>query len=172
MLAPSIPQVLKTFRPQGGDKPLGSFCVTVYILGFCIGPLLLGPLSDIYGRTTLLRSCIIFFLLFTIACAKSTSLDMLITFRFFAGIFGGAPMSIGGAVVADMFPSGKRGRPMACYTFGTMMGPTLGPVLGGIINGTLGWRWVFWIASILVWPVNNLEVSANILTRPEYAPPD
>lgn len=53
MLAPSVPQVLATFRPDGGDKSLGSFSVTVYILGFCIGPLLLAPLTDIYGRARL-----------------------------------------------------------------------------------------------------------------------
>jgi multidrug resistance protein len=150
MLAPSVPQVLQTFRPNGGDKTLGSFCVTVYILGFCVGPLLFGPLSDVYGRATLLRLCITFFTILTVACAVASSLEMLITFRFLAGIFGGAPMAIGGAVVADMYPSGSRGRAMACYSVGTMLGPTLGPVLGGVIDGTLGWRWVFGFASILV----------------------
>lgn len=147
MLAPTIPQVLETF---GGARALGSFSVTVYILGFCFGPLLLGPLSDVYGRTLLLRICITLFLILTAACALSTSLAMLIAFRFFAGIFGGAPMAIGGAVISDLYPSGSLGRPMAAYSFGTMMGPTIGPVLGSVINGSLGWRWVFWFASILV----------------------
>jgi multidrug resistance protein len=141
MLAPGVPQVLHTFRPGGGDKFLGSFCVTVYILGFCVGPLLFAPLTDMYGRTAMLRTCILFFTALTVACALSTSLEVLIAFRFLEGIFGGAPMAIGGAVVSDMYPSGSRGRPMACYALGTMLGPTLGPVLGGIINGTLGWRW-------------------------------
>jgi MFS family permease len=50
MLAPSVPQVLQKFRPDGSDKYLGSFSVTVYILGFVVGPLLLGPLTDIMGR--------------------------------------------------------------------------------------------------------------------------
>jgi multidrug resistance protein len=150
MLAPSVPQVLETFRPDGSDRALGSFCVTVYILGFCVGPLLLGPLSDVYGRATLLRFCIVFFTVLTVACAVASSLEMLIAFRFLAGMFGGAPMAIGGAVIADMYPSGARGRPMAWYSAGTMLGPTLGPVLGGLIDGTLGWRWVFRIASILV----------------------
>lgn len=58
-------------------------------------------------------------------------------------------MAIGGAVIADMYPPGERMRPMACYSAGTMLGPTLGPVLGGITTGSLDWRWVFWIASIL-----------------------
>lgn len=150
MLAPSVPQVLSTFRPGGGDKSLGSFSVTVYILGFCIGPLLLAPLTDIYGRTRLYRVYIVGYIILTVACALSPSLEALIILRFFAGCFGGAPMAIGGAVIADMYAPGERMRPMACYSAGTMLGPTLGPVLGGIITGRLDWRWVFWIASILV----------------------
>jgi len=156
MLAPSVPQVLETFRPDGGDKSLGSFCVTVYILGFCVGPLFLAPLSDVYGRTALYRFYIAAYLALTVGCALSPSLEALITLRFFAGCFGGAPMAIGGAVLADMYPPGKRGGPMACYSAGTMLGPTLGPVLGGIITGRLDWRWVFWIATILVCPSNRL----------------
>lgn len=149
MLAPSIPQVLQRFRPDGSDKFLGSFSVTVYILGFTVGPLLFGPLTDLVGRISILRFTASLFLIFTVACALCTSLTMLIMFRFVAGCFGGAPMAIGGGVVSDLYPSGQRSRPMAWYSVGTMLGPTLGPVLGGLITGGIGWRWVFWIASIL-----------------------
>ena len=149
MLAPSVPQVMATFRPNG-DKFLGSFCVSVYILGFCVGPLFLAPLTDVYGRTILYRIYIVVYITMTIACALSPSLEALIVFRFLAGCFGGAPMAIGGAVVADMYPPGKLGGPMACYSAGTMLGPTLGPVLGGVITGRIDWRWVFWIAAMLV----------------------
>lgn len=166
MLAPSIPQVLETFRLDGSDKHLGSFTVTVYILGFCVGPLLFGPLTDIYGRIKILRFTTVMFLVFTIACAVSSSLEMLIGFRFIAGCFGGAPMAIGGGVVSDLYISGQRARAMAWYTVGTLLGPTLGPVLGGIITGGLGWRWIFWIASILVslFHMSNYRSSHDSLT--------
>jgi multidrug resistance protein len=150
MLAPSVPQVLETFRPDGGDKSLGSFCVTAYMLGFCFGPIALAPMTDLYGRTSIYRLAAVFFLLFTMACALSPTLEALIIFRFFAGCFGGTPMAIGGAVVADMYPPGERSKPMAFYAAGTMLGPTIGPVLGGVITGSLGWRWVFRFATILV----------------------
>ena len=150
MLAPSVPQVLETFRPDGSGRALGSFCVTVYIMGFCFGPLILAPLTDSYGRKAVYRVSSLFFAVLTIACALSPSLESLIAFRFLAGCFGGAPMAIGGAVIADMYPLGQRGTPMAFYSAGTMMGPTIGPVVGGAVSGSLGWRWVFWVASILV----------------------
>lgn len=150
MLVPSVPQVLQEFRPDGGDKYLGSFSVTVYILGFVVGPLLFGPLTDLMGRITILRFTATLYLIFTVACALSSSLPMLIVFRFIAGCFGGAPMAIGGGIVSDLYPPGSRSRPMAWYSVGTMMGPTLGPILGGLVTGGLNWRWVFWIAAILV----------------------
>lgn len=150
MLAPSVPQVLEEFRPNGDDKSLGSFSVTVYILGFCTGPMVIAPLTDIHGRTFIFRTSSLFFLALTLACAFSPSLEALIAFRFFAGCFGGAPMAIGGAVISDMYSPGERDTPLALYAAGTMMGPTLGPVFGGLITGHLGWRWLFRIAAILV----------------------
>ncbi|KAF6843871.1 major facilitator superfamily protein [Colletotrichum musicola] len=149
MLAPSVPQVLQTFRPSGGGEALGSFCVTVYILGFVLGPIALAPLTDLYGRLGIYRLYITLYLCWTVACARSSSLETLIAFRFLAGCFGGAPMAIGRAVVADLYAPESRPGPMAFYSFGTIMGPTLGPVLGGMINGNLGWRWVFWVAAML-----------------------
>lgn len=149
MLAPSVPQVLVEFRPDGSDTFLGTFSVTVYILGFVVGPLLCGPLTDLMGRITILRFTATLYLLLTIACALSTSLTMLIVFRFLAGCFGGAPMAIGGGVASDLYEPSQRTRPMAWYSVGTMMGLALGLVLGGLITGGLNWRWVFWIASIL-----------------------
>lgn len=149
MLAPSVPQMLHEFRPLGNDKFLGLFSVTIYILGFVVGPLLFGPLTDLVGRIYILRLTPTFYLVFTIACALSSSLSMLVAFRFVAGYFGGASMAIGGGVVSDLYPPGQRARPMAWYSVGTMTGPTLGPVLGGVITGGLGWRWAFWIASIM-----------------------
>jgi len=166
MLAPSVPQVFQTLRPDGSDKFLGSFCVTVYVLGFVVGPLLFAPLTDSIGRIRVLRFTVTLYLVFTIACAVSTNLPMLIGFRFIAGCFGGAPMAIGGGVVSDLYPSGERGRPMAWYSVGTMMAPALGPVIGGLITGGLNWRWVFWIAAVLVcypsiFPVNAKGIKSG-----------
>ena len=150
MLAASVPQVLQTFRPDGSERFLGSFSVTVYILGFIVGPLLFGPLTDLVGRIAILRFTATFFFISTIACALSPNLSCLIAFRFLAGCFGGAPMAIGGGVVSDLYAAGQRSRAMAWYSVGTMMVLSLGPVLGGLITGGLGWRWVFWIEAILV----------------------
>ena len=69
----------------------------------------------------------VFFLVFTIACAVSSNLNMLIGFRFLAGIAGSAAVTMGGGTVADLFIPQQRGRAMAIWS----MGPLIGPVAVG-----------------------------------------
>lgn len=93
MFAPGVPQLMTEFKSDNIE--LASFVVSVYILGFAIGPLFFAPLSEIYGRLPVYYLCNVGFLAFTIACALATNLNMLIGFRFLAGVFGSAPLTNG-----------------------------------------------------------------------------
>jgi len=93
MFAPGVPQVMKEFKSE--NVLLASFVVSVYVLGFAVGPMFLAPLSEIYGRLPVYHTCNVGFLAFTIACALATNLNMLIGFRFVAGCFGSAPITNG-----------------------------------------------------------------------------
>ncbi|UKZ75779.1 hypothetical protein TrVFT333_003473 [Trichoderma virens FT-333] len=86
---------------------------------------------------------------FVIACAKAPSMNALIVFRFFSGIFGSCPITNGGGTITDMITQEKRGAAMAGFAIGPLLGPVVGPVIGGFITTGLGWRWVFWIMAIL-----------------------
>jgi MFS family permease len=55
----------------------------------------------------------------------------------------GAYRAFGGAVVADLYPPGQRGSPVAIYAAVTMAGPNAGLMLGGVVPRSFGWRWVF-----------------------------
>jgi multidrug resistance protein len=125
------------------NSALGSFVVTVFVLGLAFGPLVFGPLSEIYGRLIVQHVGNIGFLLFTIACALSTSLSMLIGMRLLQGAFAAASLTNGGAIIADMAHQEERGFAMAMYTLGILLGPCVGPVAGGFLSAAKGWRWVF-----------------------------
>lgn len=148
MFAPGVPEVLDEFNSDNAQ--LGSFVVSVYVLGYAFGPLIIAPLSELYGRLVIYHSCNLLFVVFTIACAVSSSLDVLIAFRFLAGTFGSAPLTIGGGTIADIIVQEKRGGYMAIWALGPLMGPVIGPVAGGYVSESLGWRWVFWIIAITV----------------------
>lgn len=93
MFAPGVPELMAEFKSTNIE--LASFVVSVYILGFAVGPLFFAPLSEIYGRAPVYHVCNVLFLLCTIGCALATNLNMFIVFRFLAGTFGSAPLTNG-----------------------------------------------------------------------------
>ncbi|KAA6407354.1 MAG: MFS general substrate transporter [Lasallia pustulata] len=147
MFAPGIPQVMKDFHST--NEQLSSFAVSVYILGYAFGPLLVAPLSELYGRMPVYQTCNVLFVIFTVACAVSSNLNMLIAFRFFEGCVGSAPLTLGGGTIADMIVQEKRGGAMAIFAMGPLLGPVIGPVAGGFLTQAKGWRWVFWVIAIV-----------------------
>ena len=164
MYAPNITDAQEDLETS--DRTLATFSLTIYILGFALGPLLFAPLSELYGRAIVYRACLAAFLVMTAGCGLSQNIEMLVAFRFLAGSFGAAPVAIGGAVVGDLFPVEERGTAMSVYQAGQIISAVVGPPIGGLIGAYLVWRWVFWIVCILVgshaclnWPaVSNLGV--------------
>src|ERR1700712_4571259 len=147
MFAPSVPQLMAEFNST--NEELASFVVSVYVLGFAVGPLVIAPCSEMYGRLILYHICNVLFLLFTVACAISPRLNTLIGFRFLAGFAGAAPMTLGGGTIADLVKQERRGVAMALYTIGPLVGPIVGPMAGRYLAKAKGWRWVFWVLAII-----------------------
>ena len=148
MFAPGVPQLMEDF--ESDNLELASFVVSVYILGYAFGPMAIAPMSELYGRLPVYHVCNIMFVIFTVACAVASNLNMLIAFRFLEGLFGSAPLTIGGGTIADMIVQEKRGGVMAIWAMGPLMGPVVGPVAGGFLTQAKGWRWVFWVIAIVV----------------------
>ncbi|KAI0844746.1 MFS general substrate transporter [Daldinia vernicosa] len=146
VLAPAIEYISKDFH--NSNATYGAFPVSIYLLGYATGPLLLAPLSEIFGRCNVLTYSNIFFCLWHIGCALSPSLAILIGFRFLAGIGGSGCMTLGGAIIGDLFPVEKRGMALSLWMLGPLIGPTVGPIIGAFIAGSIGWRWSFWIVLI------------------------
>lgn len=120
ILATGIPQILSEFHSTNTE--LGSLVVSIYLLGFAAGPLLIAPLSELYGRTPLYHVCNAAFAVITVGCAKAPSLNAEIGLRFLQGCAGSAPLAIGGGTITDLIPQERRGKYMGIYA----LGPTLG----------------------------------------------
>ena len=133
---------------QIDNLQLASFVVSVYILGFAAGPLVIAPLSEIYGRVPIYHICNVGFTGFAVACALAPTMHSLIVFRFLNGLFGSCPATIGGGSITDMIPQEKRAKVMAGYSIGALFAPILGPMVGGLLAHVLGWRWDFWLLAI------------------------
>jgi multidrug resistance protein len=148
MFAPGIRQVLEDFGST--SKLLSSFVVSVYILGFAFGPLVVAPFSEYSGRAWVYNICNVFFVIFNIASALAPNMASLVVFRFLDGFAGVAAITCGSGTIADLVPREKRGQAMAIWSLGPLFGPIIGPVVGGFLVEATSWRWVFWVLAIAV----------------------
>ncbi|KAI0436504.1 MFS general substrate transporter [Xylaria telfairii] len=146
ILAPAIDAISADFHTT--DTTKASLPVSIFLLGYAVGPLFLSPLSEIYGRATVISSANAFFCVWHIGCALAPSLNALIVFRFLCGVGGAGCMTLGGAVIGDLFPVIGRAKALSVWTIGPIAGPTLGPLVGAFIVGSIGWRWDPWIVFI------------------------
>jgi MFS family permease len=110
-----------------------SLTLSIFVLAYAIGPLFLGPLSEIYGRVIILQLSNLFFLAWNIACGFAQTQSQLIAFRFLSGLGGSAPLALGGGVLSDCWHAEERGKAISIYSLAPLLGPAVGPIAGGFI---------------------------------------
>lgn len=159
MFAPGVGFMSQEFNNTNGM--LAAFTVSVFVLGYAVGPLILSPLSEIYGRSVVLSGANFFFVVWQIGCALAPNISALIVFRFFSGVGGAGCITIGGGVIADLFQPDQRGFASAIFSLGPLFGPVIGPICGGFIAQRAGWRWVYWVLLISSALISIMIVSFN-----------
>ncbi|KAL1976372.1 hypothetical protein VTN31DRAFT_2654 [Thermomyces dupontii] len=137
--------------------------LSTYVFGLGVGPLVLAPLSEFYGRRIIYIVSFAVFSLWLIPCAVAQNIETMIIVRFFAGLAGSAFLSVAGGTVGDMFPRQELGAPMMFYTASPFVGPELGPLVGGFINQYTNWRWTFYV--LLIWA--GAQLVALVFLVPE-----
>jgi multidrug resistance protein len=113
--------------------------LSVFVLGFALGPLIFAPLSELYGRQVLYFATFGAFTCFNVGCVTAQNIWSLIILRFFAGSFGSSPLTNAGGVIADLFSAKERGLAMTIFAVAPFMGPVLGPIIGGFLGQYAGW---------------------------------
>ncbi|TBU39222.1 MFS general substrate transporter [Dichomitus squalens] len=132
------------------DAELVALTITLFVMGFCVGPILWGPLSEQYGRRAVLIPCYTLFTAFQVGAALSPNTAAIMTFRLLGGITSSAAHPIAPALIADVWEPSTREKALTYLGFLSFIGPTLGPLIGGYMAaGNLRWQWVFWMLTIL-----------------------
>ncbi|PYI25796.1 MFS general substrate transporter [Aspergillus indologenus CBS 114.80] len=165
MVAPALTAIGSDFHIT--DEVTLSMTLSVFVLAYAVGPLFLGPLSEIYGRVIVLQLANLFYLVFNICCGFSKNKAQMIVFRFLAGLGGSAPLAIGGGVLSDCFKPEERGKSVAIYSLAPLLGPAVGPIAGGFIAENTTWRWVFYATSIAD---AMIQFAGLFFLRETYAP--
>ncbi|WVQ91212.1 hypothetical protein IAS59_005009 [Cryptococcus gattii] len=160
----TVGEVVKGY---GISRELAIAGISLFILGFGVGPLFWAPISELYGRQFAFAASYPIFTIFNLGTALSHNTVALLVTRFFAGVFGSSPLTNAGAQVGDMWAVNERALATSVFALAPFLGPVLGPIAGGYVTERCGYRWVYWIQFIYAAVMTILSI---IVVPETYAP--
>ncbi|KAF1344878.1 major facilitator superfamily domain-containing protein [Delphinella strobiligena] len=146
MVAPALTAISAEFNITNTAQQ--ELVLSIFVLAYAIGPLFLGPLSELYGRVRVLQCANAFYFIWNLACGFAQNKGEMMAFRFLAGLGGSAPLAIGGGLLSDCWKAEERGKAISIYSLAPLLGPAVGPIAGGFITENTTWRWTFWATCI------------------------
>ncbi|KAL6412883.1 putative mfs multidrug transporter protein [Ilyonectria robusta] len=121
---------------------------SLILIGVGISPLLLAPLSEVYGRKPILLIGSANFTIWLAACGGAQTLGQLLTLRVFSGFGASVADALAGGVLSDLWRPEERGTAFAVFMAAPMLGIAAGPIIGAFISEAVNWRWIFFTIAI------------------------
>jgi len=140
MLVPVLPVLAKTFD---GPISLAQMTVSLYMVGIACSQLIMGPLSDKFGRRPVLLGGISLMVLASAACMFAESLPQLIAARFFQALGGASGMVVSRAIIRDIYARDQISAKISLVIAVMMVAQMLSPLTGGLLDIAFGWRAIF-----------------------------
>jgi len=154
MYLPSLPDIARQLHASTAEV---QFTISAYLIGFAAGQILYGPISDRHGRKPVLLGAIALYCVASLACAVSTSIELLIVARAFQALGGCGGIVLTRAIVRDIYSGAHAGREVSLIGAVMALAPVIAPILGGIVQTGFGWR-----ATFIVLVVAGLAGSAIV----------
>ncbi|EER33304.1 hypothetical protein CTRG_03729 [Candida tropicalis MYA-3404] len=124
--------------------------VTMFVIGFGVGPLVFAPMSEEVGRKPIYVITLFVAVIFIIPCGAAKNIGTMIICRLIDGIAFSAPMTLIGGSLADLWEGPERGTAMAVFSAAPFLGPVCGPIFGGLLaDHAPTWRWIYWTFLII-----------------------
>lgn len=164
MMAPAINTIAADLDMTTIESTMA---LSVFVLATAFGPLIIGPLSEVYGRKPMIHITNILFLAWNFICGFANSKGLLIASRLLAGFGASAVYTLGYGVLADLWRPEQRGCSLGLYMLVPLTGAAIGPIIGGFIVEYSTWRWMFWSTTILQ---SIVEVCSLPIVHETYAP--
>ncbi|KAG6999591.1 efflux pump kojT [Physcia stellaris] len=153
----------------GVSQVTESLATGIFLIGFGVGALFAGPISETIGRNPVYIATLSLYMIFIMASALAPNIRAQLAFRFIAGCFASTPLTCAGGSISDLWSPMERVYAFPVFANAAFMGPIFGPVVGGFIgeSSLVSWRWTEWITLI----ISGLILILVILFQPEtYAP--
>jgi len=147
MYLPGFPAIAATLHTTVTKVAMS---LSSFFIGIGLGQLVYGPLLDRFGRKPPLYVGLLIYIVFSIACAYTLSIEHLILYRFFQAIGACAGTIAAAALVRDLFPPHENARIFSFLILVLSVSPLLAPTLGGYVNAAFGWRSIFVFLTLLI----------------------
>ncbi|KAF4636693.1 hypothetical protein G7Y89_g1382 [Cudoniella acicularis] len=149
---PAIPFVMIRFNVE---REIAILPLSLYTLGFTVGPMFAAPLSELYGRRAIYWTTLPLLLIFTAVSGSSNNITQLIIGRLLAGACGSGALSVGAGTIADLWPPKHNGRAALFFILSPFLGPALGPLTGAYIIDEYNnnWRYSMWVIMMIAAPI-------------------
>ncbi|WP_226537095.1 MFS transporter [Fictibacillus halophilus] len=160
---PLIPEVTKELHTSSF---LVNFSISIYTIFLALMQMVYGPLTDSIGRRKVMLAGLFIYLVATIGCFLSGSIESLLVFRSLqaVGIAAGSVVAV--TVIGDLFEGKDRIQPMGTFQMMVSLGPVLGPVAGGFLSGSFDFHIIF----VALLCVGLIVLGGNIVYLKETKP--
>ncbi|MGH2548658.1 MAG: multidrug effflux MFS transporter [Thermomicrobiales bacterium] len=145
MYLPALPALQRDF---GAGASAAQLTLSACLVGLALGQVIMGPLSDRFGRRQPLLVGIAGFAIVSLACAIAPSIYLLILLRFMQGLTGSAGIVIARAIVRDLYSGVAAARFFSMLMLVTGTAPILAPILGGQLLHFVDWQGIFIIIGL------------------------
>ncbi|MEL7212953.1 MAG: multidrug effflux MFS transporter [Pseudomonadota bacterium] len=162
---PSLPTMTAYFET---DPRIMQLAVALYLGVNAVLQLIVGPLSDRYGRRPVILWGTVLFILATIGCLIANTVEMFLLFRMFQAVIV-VGMVLSRAIVRDIVPQAEAASMIGYVTMGMALVPMIGPAIGGVLDEVFGWRANFWmllIGGVALWLLAYRDLGETAMTRP------
>ncbi|KAK4134203.1 MFS general substrate transporter [Trichocladium antarcticum] len=151
-----------TIAAEFGDVDSINWVALAYTLTYLSCAVLFARVSDVVGRRAAFAAGYVIFIVFSLACGCSQSMQQLIAFRALQGLGGSGLYSVSMIILPELTPD--RNKKYIAAIVGVVLASSgvLGPVLGGILTQYTSWRWVFWING----PIGGVSLAVFIFAWP------
>lgn len=153
----------------------GQAILTAFFVGFSIGQLIIGPISDRFGRRIVLLSGLCFYIFASLLCVLTQSFEMLLVARFIQGLGAASPRVMTISIVRDCYVGQRMATVMSLAMTALMVIPVIAPGIGQIIAFFAPWRWIFvflmvYGAAIFIWTILRLPETLAVDRRRSLQP--
>ncbi|MCX7295561.1 MAG: multidrug effflux MFS transporter [Hyphomicrobiales bacterium] len=140
MYLPSLPDIARALTASTAQVQL---TISAYLIGFAVGQIIYGPISDRHGRKPVLLAALGLYSAATFICALSPSIDVLIAARALQALGGSGCIMVARAIVRDLYSGPRAGRELSVMGSVMALAPVVAPIVGGVLQTAFGWRSVF-----------------------------